>query len=136
MKDLFDNLNQTQTDAPTSIPKDQYAQEVKERWGDTEAFRESKERGTDLSKAIPLLDAVMKGFAELNRDGVSPDSEPAKSQVERLRQCITDNFYTCTNDILAGLGQMYVADERFKNNIDIHGAGTAEYISECIGAYC
>ena len=48
MKDLFDNLNQTQTDAPASIPKDQYAQEVKERWGDTDAFRESKERGTDL----------------------------------------------------------------------------------------
>ena len=136
MKNLFDNLNQTQTDADASKSNVQYAQEVKERWGDTEAFRESKERGTDLSKAIPLLDAVMKGFAELNRDGVSPDSEPARSQVERLRQCITDNFYTCTDEILAGLGQMYVADERFKNNIDTHGEGTAEYISECIRAYC
>jgi hypothetical protein len=113
-----------------------YKHEVKERWGDTDAYKEYKERGADHDKAIRLLDAVMEGFAELNRDGISPNSEPAKMQVTKLRQCITDNFYTCTNEILSGLGQMYVADERFRNNINKHGEGTAEYISECIKACC
>ena len=116
--------------------KNQYAEEVRERWGDTEAYRESEENGADLEKAISLLDEVMEGFAELKRDGASPDSDAAILQVERLRQCITQNFYTCTNEILAALGQMYVADERFKKNIDKRGEGTAAYISECIRAYC
>ena len=53
-----------------------------------------------------------------------------------MQRCITENFYTCTNEILAGLGQMYVVDERFKNNIDKHGEGTAEFVSQCINSYC
>ena len=116
--------------------KNKYADEVKQRWGDTAAYRESEERGTDFGKAAPLLDAVMEGFAELDRSGMAPDSEPAKIQVEKLQRCITENFYTCTDEILAGLGEMYVADERFRKNIDNHGEGTAEYISKCIKNYC
>ena len=116
--------------------KNKYAEEVEQRWGDTAAYRESEERGTDFVKAAPLLDAVMEGFAELDRSGTAPDSEPAKMQVEKLQRCITDNFYTCTDDILKGLGQMYVADERFRKNIDKHGEGTAAYISKCIKNYC
>ena len=53
-----------------------------------------------------------------------------------MQRCITDNFYTCTNEILAGLGQMYAADVRFKTNIDKHGEGTAEFVSQCIKSYC
>lgn len=116
--------------------KNQYAQEVKERWGDTDAYRECEKRGVDFAKSVPLLDAVMEDFAALNRDGVSPDSEPARMQVKKLQQCITENFYTCTDEILAGLGRMYVTDERFQNNIDKHGEGTAAYISGCIQSYC
>ena len=116
--------------------KNQYAEEVKQRWGNTDAYKENQQRDTDFSKSAALLDAVFEKFAELNRSGVSPNDEPAKVQVEKLQQCITDNFYTCTNEILAGLGQMYVVDERFKTNIDKHGEGTAEYISECIKSYC
>ena len=115
--------------------KNQYAEEVKQRWGNTDAYKENQQRDTDLSKAAALLDAVFEEFAVLNRDGVLSDSEPAKVQVEKLQQCITDNFYTCTDNILKGLGEMYVADDRFKTNIDKHGEGTAEYISECIKSY-
>ena len=79
---------------------------------------------------------MFEEFAELNRSGISPGDEPAKVQVEKLQQCITENFYTCTNEILAGLGQMYVADVRFKTNIDKHGEGTAEFVSQCIKSYC
>ena len=115
--------------------KNQYAEEVKQRWGNTDAYKENQQRNTDFSKAAALLDAVFEEFAELNRSGTSPNDEPAKIQVEKLQQCITDNFYTCTNEILAGLGQMYVADERFKTNIDKHGEGTAEFVSACIKSY-
>ena len=52
--------------------------------------------------------------------------------MKTLQNHITENYYTCTNEILAGLGKMYVADERFKNNIDKHGDGTAAFVSEAI----
>ena len=115
--------------------KNQYAEEAKQRWGNTDAYKESESRNTDFSKSAPLLDAVFEEFAELNRAGASPESEPAKIMAEKLQQCITDNFYTCTDEILKGLGQMYVADERFLKNIDRHGEGTAEFVSACIKNY-
>jgi hypothetical protein len=55
--------------------------------------------------------------------------------VKKLQSHITENYYTCTIEILSGLGQMYVADERFKNNIDKHADGTAAFISEAIAIY-
>ena len=116
--------------------KNKYAEEVRQRWGSTDAYKESQQRNTDFSQAASLLDAVFEEFAELDRSGISPDDEAAKVQVEKLQRCITDNFYTCTNEILAGLGQMYVADVRFKNYIDKHGEGTAEFVSQCIKSYC
>ena len=119
----------------------QYADEVRERWGDTEAYRESERRTANYSQSdwdalYDGMDAIMAGFAELKADGASPDSEQSRRQVEKLRQFITDNMYTCTDEILAGLGQMYVADERFTKNIDKHCDGTATYIGECINSYC
>lgn len=119
----------------------QYADEVRERWGVTEAYRESERRAANYSQSDwdalnDGIDAIMAAFAELKADGASPDSEQLRRQVEKLRQFITDNMYTCADEILAGLGQMYVADERFTKNIDKHGDGTAEYIGECINSYC
>ena len=58
-----------------------------------------------------------------------------QSLVQKLQNHITENYYTCTKGILSGLGQMYVADERFKSNIDKHADGTAEFISEAIAVY-
>ena len=65
-----------------------------------------------------------------------PDSEEAQSLAKKLQNYITENCYTCTNEILSGLGQMYVTDERFKDNIDKHGVGTAEFVSKVIKIYC
>lgn len=119
----------------------QYTKEVRERWGDTEAYKES-ERNTanytaaDWSELSSGMDTVMAGFAELKCSGVAPDAESARLQVEKLKRFITDRMYTCTDEILSGLGQMYVADDRFMKNIDKHGIGTAAYISECIKSYC
>ena len=78
----------------------------------------------------------MHEFALCMLDGASPDSAVAQALVKKLQAYITENFYACTTAILAGLGQMYVTDERFKNNIDKHGEGTAAFISEAIEIYC
>ena len=67
----------------------------------------------------------------------NPASDEAQAAVAKLQQCITDNYYTCTKQILRGLGQMYVADERFRQNIDnAGGKGTAAFISRAIEIYC
>ncbi len=80
--------------------------------------------------------SVFTKFAECMQNGNTADSKEALALVKELQAYITENYYTCTNEILAGLGQMYVADERFKNNIDKNGNGTAEFISKAIEIYC
>ena len=70
------------------------------------------------------------------KNGEKPSSEEAQSLVEKLQKHITDHFYTCTKEILAGLGVMYVADERFQKNIDKHADGTAAFAGEAIAIYC
>ena len=82
------------------------------------------------------MDHIVAEFAACMEKGDAPDSAQAKSLVKRLQEHITENYYRCTDEILAGLGQMYVADERFKNNIDKHADGTAAFICEAITAYC
>ena len=82
------------------------------------------------------LNAVLAEFAEALKNGATPESESAQALVKKLQAYITENFYTCTKEILAGLGQMYVADERFKENIDKNGSGTAEFISSAIEIFC
>ena len=117
-----------------------FEDEARERWGDTEAYKESERRTvnytqSDWNALYDGMDDIMAGFAELKAESVSPDSEKARMQVEKLRQFITENMYICSDDILSGLGQMYVADERFKKNIDRHGEGTAEFIGKAIKEY-
>ncbi len=119
----------------------QYVDEAKLRWGNTDAYNESEQKtaGYTADKWNEVnagLNAVLAEFAAALKDGATPESEIAQSLVQKLQQYITNNFYTCTGEILAGLGQMYVADERFKSNIDQNGEGTAEFISEAIKIYC
>jgi hypothetical protein len=79
--------------------------------------------------------AIFAEFAARMKKGVSADSDEAQALVAKLQAHITANYYTCTDEILAGLGKMYVADERFKKNIDKYGEGTAEFASEAIGVF-
>ena len=123
------------------VARKQYEAEAKERWGKTEAYREHTEKTKDYSKdkwqsVTDGLDSIFGEFAECVKDGNAPDSEAAKALTEKLQKHITDNFYTCTNEILLGLGQMYVCDERFTQNIDKHGVGTAEFVNKAIIEYC
>ena len=66
-----------------------------------------------------------------------PTAPEAQAVIRDLQQFITDHFYTCTPEILAGLGEMYVADDRFHKNIDMAGGeGTADFVAQAIAAYC
>ncbi|MBE6857050.1 MAG: MerR family transcriptional regulator [Ruminococcus sp.] len=121
--------------------REQYAKEAKEKWGSTKAYKESAEKTKDYSKekwsnVSEGMDALMAEFAECRARGNAPESDEAQALVKKWQNYITENFYTCTKEILAGLGKMYIADERFKDNIDKHGKGTAEFMCQAIGAYC
>lgn len=118
-----------------------YNIEAKERWGKTDAYQEYEKRTEGYTKekwnkAEDGLNAVLAKFARCMQNGNTADSVEAQTLVKELQEHITENYYTCTNDILANLGQMYIADERFKNNIDKHGSGNAEFISTSIEIYC
>ena len=78
--------------------------------------------------------AIFAEFAACKGNGASADSAEAQALVAKLQEHITANYYTCTDEILAGLGKMYVADERFKKNIDKCGERTAEFAAEAITA--
>ena len=117
------------------IARQQYEDEAKQRWGGTAAYREWEQKAPASDAAAGLM-AVFGEFAAVKAAGHTPDSDTAQRLVKMLQDYITANFYHCTEDILAGLGQMYVGDERFTNNIDSHGEGTAEFVAEAIKIYC
>ena len=118
-----------------------YKTEACERWGNTAAYREHEEKTKNYTKEkwTEVNDVLMAIFAEFSvckANGAEADSDLAQALVAKFQKYITANYYTCTDEILAGLGKMYVADERFKKNIDKYGEGTAEFASEAIEIYC
>ena len=115
--------------------------EVHQRWENTSAYREHIEKTKNYSKEkwAEANDGLMAIFAELaacKASSASADSTEAQALVAKLQAHITENYYTCTYEILEGLGKMYVNDERFKKNIDKYGQGTAEFAAEAIEVYC
>ena len=118
-----------------------YETEARERWGDTYAYYEHEQKTKNYTKekwaeANDGMMAIFAEFSECKGSGASADSHEAQALVTKLQAHITENYYTCTDEILAGLGKMYVADERFKKNIDKYGDGTAEFAAEAIAVYC
>ena len=117
-----------------------YKAESRSRWGDTDAYREHEQKTKNYTKekwaeANDGLMAIFAEFAVCKNSGVSADSDEAQALVAKLQAHIAANYYTCTDEILAGLGKMYIADERFKKNIDKCGDGTAEFAAEGIRIY-
>ena len=117
-----------------------YKPEACSRWGITDAYRdyEKKTKTYTKEKYAEANDGLMAIFAEFSAcksSGISVDSAEAQALVAKLQNHITENYYTCTDEILAGLGKMYVADGRFKQNIDKYGEGTASFAADAIAAY-
>ena len=118
----------------------EYETEAKEKWGKTSAFKEfeAKNEGRSDDENSFIAGGMMKIFEEFGKvSGGSPETDEAQKLVDKLQSFITENYYKCTDEILFGLGQMYVFDERFTENIDkAGGKGTAEFVSKAIFAYC
>ena len=114
-----------------------YSEEVGKLWSITSAYREHEKKTKNYTKekwaeANDGLMAIFAEFSEHKNNGVTANSPEVQSLVVNLREYITQNYYTCSNEILASLGQMYVVDERFKKNIDKYGEGTAEFVAKAI----
>ena len=115
--------------------------EARSRWGNTDAYPEHEQKTKNYTKerwaeANDGLMSIFAEFAECKKNGASADSAEAQALVAKIQAHITANYYTFTDDILAGLGKMYVADERFKKNIDKYGEGTDEFAADAIEVYC
>ena len=111
--------------------------ETRSRWGGTAAYREHEQKTKNHTKekwaeANNGLMAIFAEFAACKHSGTDVTSNEAQAIVAKLQAHISANYYTCTDEILAGLGKMYVADERFNKNIDRYGEGTAEFVAEAI----
>ena len=112
---------------------------MKSKWGNTKAYEESTRKAAgygkdDWAMISEKMNALLKAFA--GKIGSDPADSAVQALVADWKQLITDNFYHCTDEILCGLGQMYVADERFTKNMDKFAAGTAKLISQAIDIYC
>ena len=113
---------------------EKYKDEVKERWGATDAYRESETRKISAS-APQQMTEIFKRFRELRH--LPPESEAVQAVAAELQRHITENYYTCTKEVFRGLGELYVSDERFRRNIDTAaGEGTAAFAARAIAVYC
>ncbi|MDK7271874.1 MULTISPECIES: MerR family transcriptional regulator [Actinotignum] len=119
---------------------DDYARQARERWGTTSEYQEyeSKHAGRNATENQAITQSLMLIFGEFGKIKTgTPDSPEAQALVKKLQGFITDNFYTCTDEILAGLGEMYADGGEFTRNIDdFAGEGTAVFVHEAIKHYC
>ncbi len=119
---------------------EKYEAEVKAKWGNTKAYHEYKQKDIAQNKGSysKIADELMTMFSELGElKHLTPNADEVQKKISALQKFITDNYYVCTNEILSGLGEMYVCDDRFKNNIDkAGGEGTADFVRQAIAVYC
>lgn len=119
---------------------EKYEAEIKAKWGNTKAYQEYKQKdiarnGSSYRKIANELLTMFSALGELRH--LTPNADEVQNKIAALQKFITDNYYVCTNEILSGLGEMYVSDERFRNNIDkVGGDGTADFVKQAIVVYC
>lgn len=119
--------------------KKKYEAEVKERWGNTDAFKESQKRSSkynknDWAKIAEGGNEIFKKLASLmSKD---PGDLEVQEAIGAWRSHISKYFYECTPEILKGLGDMYVNDPRFTENIDKYGKGLSAFLRDAINLYC
>ena len=128
MKELFDGFD----------PK-QYEEEAEERWGDSNAYKESMRRTKrytkqDWIKIKAEEKEIMKTLASKLEEGATPDDRVVIGLAERHRLHLDRWFYPCSHQMHVGLAEMYVADDRFRAAFEKHGIGMAEFLAEAIRA--
>lgn len=119
--------------------QNKYAQEVKEQYGSSDAYKESQSKTKKYTKEDWAViksesDSIMRALAEnMSKD---PADEVVQAIIGQWQQHITDRYYLCTKEILAGLGESYVDDVRFTKNIDKFGDGLSVFFRDAIRVYC
>jgi len=117
-----------------------YANELKEKWSNTNQYQEYEQKNKNRSKQEfeNINNKFMDIFTKIGSlKHLLAEDEKVQERIKLLQEFITENYYNCTKETLNGLGQMYVNDERFKKNIDkLGGEGTAKFVSQAISVYC
>jgi DNA-binding transcriptional MerR regulator len=134
-KEMFDGFDMTEIERH----KEKYAEETKERYGDSDAYKESMKKTSkynkeDWGRISSEREAIDKRIIDNMDKGI--EDPMVQEGVAELRQHITDNYYNCTVEIFRGLGDLYVCDERFTKNIDKNKPGYAEFLREAMHYYC
>ncbi len=119
--------------------KQKYDAEVKEKWSGSDAYKESDDKTKNYTKE--QWDQIQDELSELmiqisNNKKDNPSSAKSQELVSKWRGFLTAYYYDCTIEILGWLGKMYIEDERFTENIDKYGNGTAQFMSNAINIYC
>jgi len=119
---------------------DEYARRAKEQWGKTPEYQEFETKSATWTKDTEqqMVDELMQIIAEFGKmQTLEPSDEKVQAQVNKLQDYISEHFYHCTNQILAGLGKMYNGGGEFTENIDkAGGEGTADFTARAIEIYC
>lgn len=119
---------------------DEYSKRAKEQWGKTPEYKEYERKMQNMSDEdeLAMVDEFMQIFAEFGQMmALEPSDKEVQVQVKKLQDYITEHFYTCTKEILSGLGKMYSAGGEFTENIDkAGGSGTAVFTAKAIDVYC
>jgi len=118
---------------------EEYQAEAEERWGDTEAWAQSQRRTSAYTKEDWVrikdeTDDIQRRFAEAMQAGAPAESDRAMDVAEEHRQHISRWFYDCPPEMHAGLGRMYVEDERFTATYERTAPGLAQYVSTAVQA--
>jgi DNA-binding transcriptional MerR regulator len=120
--------------------QDAYAAEAKKRWGKTDAYKEFEEKTAGQSQAQQdsAAQGLMAIFAGLGAIRTADPAAPeAQAKIKELQDYITAHYYTCTKQILQGLGRRYIAGDEMTENIDkAGGEGTAQFAHDAIEVYC
>ena len=134
-KEMFNGFDITEIEKH----KEKYAKETKEKYGESDAYKESQEKTSKYKKedwqdVYKDMESIFKSIGDNMDKGV--DSLEVQELVGKWRQFISNKFYNCTLEIFKGLGQMYIQDERFTKNIDRTKEGLSAFLSEAIEIYC
>ena len=119
---------------------DEYTKKAKEQWGQTAEYKEYEEKTSkqSLEAQKQALQNFMLIFVEFGKMmDKKPEDSDVQLKVKEFQDYITDHFYKCSNEILKGLGEMYVSGGEFTENIDkAAGDGTAVFVAKAIDIYC
>ena len=114
-------------------------EEAKDKYGETSEYKESAEKHSKMTageevSSVRAAEKIFSEFAAIREK--SPECSEAQATVKKWQEHITKYHYNCTKEILSSLAEMYVGDERFKENIDLNGKGTAQFMADAIKIYC